>query len=313
MGLIHQAISKNVPLTQSAVQTKKKNGLLGRIVFNSPYDCLIRSFLDLLDTAQCEKGFLLFPGEDYYQVLVQKGFDFTSCVRMMPDISNLNEMCHEASSWNHFSGRDLRLFAPYFSTRERNSLDSLSLYPLHIHDQTFWLLLVQSRLSITRSPFAFSDLDMEPLQRVLKDNSALLSALSIRDVPAGYSATEQEKMSAAFSERRTALLVSVNFSRLFPDPVIIETDFTENVLYRALANRIIRQAGPASIVRKDEDYSLRILIFVAGGTDPDLYLDQMKKTLERHFGASRIARFDISSEGTCQNPDYARDYISGVH
>ena len=312
MGLIKQAISKMEPPTQSAVQIKKKNGLLGKIEFNSPYDRLVRTFLNTLEDARCEKGFLLFPGDTTYQVLVQSGFDLTTCVRMMPELSALDEMCRNDSEWNHFSGSDLKLFAPYFSSRERGSLDVLALYPLHVHGQKFWIMLAQSRLSLQRDPLDTSVLDLEKLQAVLDSNAPLLAALSIRDIPAGHSTADQTKMASAFEERRIALLVSVDFLRLFHDPAVVETDFSQNVLYRALANRIIRQAGPASIVRKNKDYSLRIIIFAAQGTDPELYIQQMKKTLERHFGASRVARIDFSCGGTCQNPEYARDFLLGA-
>lgn len=88
MGLIRNAEIKK-SYNPESIKSKKKNGLLDRIVSLSPYDTLKRLFLDVLSEAHCDKGFLLYPAGDRYQVVLENGFDLTSSTRMMPELSSL--------------------------------------------------------------------------------------------------------------------------------------------------------------------------------------------------------------------------------
>ena len=130
--------------------------------------------------------------------------------------------------------------------------------------------------------------------------------------PEEHLQTDMEKIRDSFTQQQKAISLSVTFDGLFQDLAEMETDYTATTLYRALANKIIRQAGPASIVRKTEDYSLRILIFTASCTDAELYVSQMKKNLEKLFGAARIAHVVFTIEGSCTTPEQAREYLEGL-
>lgn len=312
MGLIrHAEIKKNY--NPETVQAKKKNGLLDRIVSLSPYDNLKRLFLNVLSEAHCEKGFLLYPAGDRYQVVLENGFDLTSSVRMIPEVSTFDALCN-TSGVSRFSGSDLQLFSSFFSTRERSGLIELAVYPLPFRQNIAYIVFAQSNIAMERTPLSPESADscLRSIQQFLEQNKQLFSALSSVENPVANESGEAGKIHTAFDEKRIALGLSVSFSKAFPDRTDIETDYNKYILYRAMVNKIARQAGPASIVRKHNDYSLRILVFVASGTDSSLYCNQMKKTLEKLFGAARVAAISLVFEGLFRNPDQAKGFLDGV-
>lgn len=312
MGLIRHAEIKKSS-NPEPVQTKKKNGLLDKIVSLSPYDTLKRLFLDVLEQAHCDKGFLLYPNGERYQVVLECGFDLTSSVRMMPEISSFDALCR-SSGVTRFSGSDLQLFSSFFSTREWSGLVEIAVSPLLFPHGTAYLVFVQSNIAVERRTLSpeSSESSFLVLCQFLEENKALFSALSSVENLISNTASENGKFRAAFEENRTALGFSVSFSKAFPDHTHIETDYNEYILYRAMVNKIAKQAGPASILRKRSDYSLHILVFVTSGTDPVLYSNQMKKTLERLFGAARVAAVSLVFEGSFRNPDQAKGFLDGV-
>lgn len=312
MGLIQHAETKKYSSSEP-VKTKKKNGLLDRIVSLSPYDTLKRLFLDVLESAQCEKGFLLYPDGERYQVVLECGFDMTSSVRMMPEISSLKALCR-SSGITRFSGSDLQLFSSFFSTRERSGLVELALYPLVIQSNTVFVLFAQSNLTVERNSLSPESgvSSLQSMQQFLEGNRPLLSALSSVENQVSNTVNEAVKIHTAFEDKRIALGISVSFDKAFPDRTHIETDYNEYILYRAMMNKIARQAGPASILKKRSDYSLHILVFAATGTDPGLYCNQMTKTLEKLFGAARVAAISLVFEGSFRNPDQAKGFLDEV-
>ncbi len=312
MGLIRNAEIKK-SYNPESIKSKKKNGLLDRIVSLSPYDTLKRLFLDVLSEAHCDKGFLLYPAGDRYQVVLENGFDLTSSTRMMPELSSFDALC-STTDVIRFSGRDLQLFSSFFSTRERSGLVELAVYPLPFGQNTAYILFAQSNIAVERAPLSpeSASSSLRSMQHFLEGNKALFAALSSVDNPVSHSITEVSKIRTAFEDKRIALGLSVSFAKAFPDRAHIDTDYNEYILYRAIVNKIARQAGPASIVRKNNDYSLRILVFVASGTDSSLYCNQMNKTLEKLFGAARVAAISLVFDGSFRNPDQAKGFLDGV-
>lgn len=312
MGLIQHAEIKKTAQTDIR-QTKKKKGLLDRIVSLSPYDSLKQVFLDILEETHGEKGFFLYPNGERYQVVIEHGFDMTSSVRMIPETVSFHTLC-SSSEGCHFSGTDLHLFSSFFSTRERSGLQSLAVIPVLVRDTVTYILSAQSTLAVNRMPLS-TDVPaatIDSFKNFLEQNKSLLVALSALENPVHTASVESEKMHSAFADKRIALALSVSFNRAFPDRQRIETDYNEFALYRAIVNKIARQAGPASIIRKKADYSLRVLIFAAAGTDPDLYCNQMKKTLEKLFGAARVAAISLIFEGSFRDPDQAGIFLDGM-
>lgn len=311
MGLMNQAITIQNS-SKPAEESKKKNSLLGRIAHLSSYEQVSDSFLSFLTTACSEKGFILFPVEDRLTVVFQHGVDMTSCVRMVPEQTSFAEICQK-NDWSFFSDSELDVFTSYFSTRERASLVMIAIHPLSLEEETGYLVLVQSRLSLERN-----QIDTESVLMLIKDfelmlnkNISLLSALSVRNNLMMNSLADKAKMYSAFEERRSASLFSISFELIFPDYEKIETDFDSFTLYRAMVTMIIKQAGPASIVHKKKNYSLRMILFTASETDYDLYIHQMKKPLEKLFGHSRIKKVEIKYKGTARTSDYALDFLAG--
>lgn len=312
MGLIQHASIKKSALTEIR-QTKKKNGLLDHIVSLSPYDTLKRLFLDILEQSHSDKGFFLYPNGERYQVVLGYGFDMTSSVRMMPETLSFDTLCSSRDG-SHFTGSDLNMFSSFFSTRERSGLVAIDLFPVQVQDTLAYILCAQSTLAIQRVPITPMPAApaIKSFQNFLEGNKSLLATLSALDNPVHTTNAELIKMNSAFSDKRVALGISVSFSRAFPDRERIETDYNEFALYRAIVNKIARQAGPASIIRKKADYSVRILVFAASGTDPVLYCNQMKKTMEKLFGAARVAALSLIFEGSFRNTDQAGMFLDGM-
>ena len=296
MGLLEQAKTVS-PMTQrSVVSAKKKSSLLLKICTSNSYDRLVFGFRSFLSAIPCERGGILFPSIDnMYCMLVGTGFDLTTIHRFCPDIQSLDREIEKDNSWNTFTDSRLSFFRPFFSSRENDSLISISLYPIQTANQTWYILLVQSMLDIERGQIDLLH-DIPPVTdfiAVVKENLQLIEILTQNETIQHSSESEMCKLKSELDTGKTATIIQVDFSLLFTDEDSLYTENDKLCLYNAILHELVRKVGPSTIVRLRRQRNVIIVLFSAIALDTSLYFYQLKSSLEELFGTYRIAKLSF--------------------
>lgn len=310
MGLIQQArLVKDPP---SVSLPKKKTGLLDRVQFSSPYDSMLSRFRDFLAVNGYERGGILYPVDEGLPVLLMNtGMDLTTAHRFSPDISSIVTPDGERV-WHEFSSNGLEQFSSCFSSRELDSLVSISVYPVCVRDGFDALIvLVDSLLDGSREKKTLASRDEETanLASAIRESRPVLTCLSrVNEIKLTFESI-QDRIRSSLESGKKANLVRVSLERVFESPETIATDTDKLELYTAFARQISRQAGSLNIVRTTSAFSLAIVLFSSMPIDIDLYFHQILKPLESIFGVRRISGISIESAGISSEAGIISEYL----
>lgn len=285
----------------SAPFEKKKTGLLDRVQNSSPYDVMLSAFKNFLAVTGYERGGILYPTEEGSSALLLcAGMDLTTAHRFSPDIPSILDPS-SARAWREFSGSDLEVLTSCFSSRELDSLVSVSAYPVRVREGTDALIvLADSRLDASRekASLALKTDDTERLAETVLESRPLLTCLSrVNRVKLTYESI-RDRIRCSLESGKKANLVTVSLARAFDSPESIATDAEKLELFTAFAQQIGRQAGTSNIVRTTSSFSIAVVIFSSGPLDVDLYFHQIIKPLESLFGVRRVSGITVENAGS---------------
>lgn len=243
--------------------------------------------------------------------LLSTGLDLTTARRFSSDGATLSDVSR-GNAWREFSQASLDPFLACFSSRERDSLVSLWVYPVALNGGiTAHVILVDSRLDVNRSKKTPSTLRSatERIIDAIRENKAVLSCLSRVSQPKMTSESIQDRIRCSIEAGKTANLVSVSMERVFSSSESIATDSEKNELFTAFARQIGRQAGSSNIVRTTSSFSLAVVLFSSAPLDIDLYFRQILKPLEPVFGVGRVSGIAVKSAGAETDPVKISKYL----
>lgn len=312
MGLIDQATRHSH--TERPADSKKKTGLLNRIRESSEFDALVSGFERFLQNNKVEKAILLTPANDGFLVPVLcENFDLTTCRRFIPSAMDFVRLIPEDRAYT-FSGPDMVPFDPFFSSHERTSLDSIHIFPRRPDNERCYLVVVESRLNFVRIPVDPIIISKEALEldRVLLDKAAVVSALSVSKPLNRNKEVNLARIESAVADGKNAALITLSFTKLFNDPLMLETDERLMSIYHAIIHRVARQCGENNIVQVNPDLEVRLVVFTSSTADTDLYVRQMMRPMERLFGSFRISRVETKFHGSVSSTRQILEFMAGV-
>jgi len=312
MGLIDQA-RRHSSTAPSLADSKKKSGLLNRIHESSDFDVFVSGFSRLREDTGAEKAIMLMPTEDDVLVPVLcESLDLTTCRRFVPLQADFLKIMPEDRSYAFFNDA-LQAFHPYFSSRERESLDRILVFPRVIRNSRCYLVVIESRLNIerTRLDEDFIHLRFGEFAAALVDKSAVLSALAVSKPLNRRREVDLARIESAIADGKRASLITLSFKKLFNDPLKLETDDRLMSVYHAIIHRISRQCGDNNIVRVNSGLDARLVIFTSSPADSELYIRQMMKPMERLFGTFRISRIKTEFRDSVTEKGMILEFMAG--
>ena len=312
MGLIDQA-KRHSSANVSLAEAKKKTGLLNRIHDSSDFDVLVSGFSGLCADIGAEKAVLLMPTDDEILVPVLcESLDLTTSRRFIPSPGDLLKIMPEDRAYD-FSGENLQFFHPYFSSRERNSLDRVLVFPRTFGNSRCFLVIIESRLTIERTHVDeyLAEARFEKCSELLSEKAAVISALSVSKQLNRKREIDLARIESALADGKTASLITLSFRKLFSDALKLETDERLMSIYHAIIHRISRQCGDNNIVRVDSDQIVRLVVFTSSPADGELYIRQMMKPMERLFGSFRISRIETRFHDRATEKGTILEFLAG--
>ncbi len=312
MGLIDQA-RRHGSTAVSLADSKKKTGLLNRIHESSDFDVLVSGFSRLREETGAEKAILLMPTEDDVLVPVLcESIDLTTCRRFVPLQSDFLKIMPEDRQYA-FIDEALQKFHPYFSSRERESLDRILVFPRFIRNSRCYLVVIESRLSINRARLDDDCIHLRfgEFAAAMGDKSAVLSALAVSKPLNRRREVDLARIESAIADGKRASLITLSFKKLFNDPLKLETDDRLMSVYHAIIHRISRQCGDNNIVRVNPGLDARLVVFTSSPADSELYIRQMMKPMERLFGTFRISRIETEFRDSVADKGMILEFMAG--
>lgn len=312
MGLIDQA-KRHSSTNVSLAEAKKKTGLLNRIHESSDFDVLVSGFSRLCADIGAEKAVLLMPTEEDLLVPVLcEALDLTTSRRFVPSPSDFLKIIPEDRFYD-FSREDLQFFHSYFSSRERNSLDRILVFPRPFGNSRCFLVIIESRLNIERTNVDeyLADAKFDEFAGILTEKAAVISALSVSKPLNRRREVDLARIESAIADGKTASLIILSFKKLFNDALKLETDERLMSIYHAIIHRISRQCGDNNIVHVGSDQIVRLVIFTSSPADSELYIQQMMKPMERLFGAFRVSRIETQFHDRATTKGTILEFLAG--
>lgn len=311
MGLIHRAaVALNG--NGSTAPKEKKTGLLERIQGAGAYASLVQELSNWLELQGLDRGGLLCsPTGDNFTMACSIGFDLTTANRFVDCPSTLLGLA-EDSCVSLLSGKDLLSLHSFFSSREASGLKKIRVERLSDFQVPFLALFsVESNLSIRRDSTDRGPIDETNRQRIisaLKSSSSVISLLV--PGPVTDMGSQREKIRGHLSAGMKAELVSFSFKSL-GTPEELACDPRKSEMYRAIVSRIKKKAGNANVVRRREDFSLRVALFSSYPVDTRMYVRQMFAPLEKAFGPGVVAGISVENRGTSESLQDILEFIDG--
>lgn len=297
MGLYSQVLNRNTT-SERPVEHKKKTGLLSRIKRSSDYDSLILDLSEFTRETGCERFALLClpPLSDRYCSVYSQGFDVTTIRRMIPTQTEIDGVIKKNGIWVSVLPPLLSSFFPWFSSRERDSLESLALYSCICNDVRMCLVAASSRLSVTRLPLQLELItqESEVLIERLEAYTTIISALAQQGPINQDKEVLLSRIHASLEDGKIANLFSLSFSNLFDSLEPIESDERSFTLYLAMIHRLKHLVGPANCMYTGQDKKVRIVVFSSKQLDHRMYLPQIMDPMESLFAKHRLSSVTLS-------------------
>lgn len=311
MGLIHRAA---VALNGNGSTTpeKKKTGLLERIQGANAYAALVQELSFWLELQGLDRGGLLCsPSGESFTLACSIGFDLTTANRFIDCPSSLLGLTADCGS-SLLSGKDLLSLHSFFSSREASGLKKIRIERLSEFQSPFLALLsVESSLSMRRDSLEQGSLKELEQRRILSALHASSSVISLL-VPGPVTdlGSQRDKVRGHLSSGMKAELLSFSFRNL-GTPEELACDPRKSEMYRAIVSRIKKKAGNANVVRRLEDFSLRVALFSSYPVDTRMYVRQMFAPLEKAFGPGVVAGISVENRGVSDSLQDILGFIDG--
>lgn len=310
MGLIDQAArQKNSP---KALSTIKGKGLLGKIRGSSSFDTLIDACSQYVSDIAAERFLLLLPSEDRLIVAAQLSLDLTTYRRFTPTSVFFSSQFQDAS-WYTLRGECLEPFYSLFSSRERDSLTALYVRPAQFDDKRIYIVIVESTLDVRRKTIdtGFAESIFEGFLSTIREQGKVLESLSQSGQVNRDQSVIDARIDSALSDGKVGSLVSLDFSSLFGEVQLLESNPTSLSVYHAIVYRMIKQAGPTNVVNVSPNMKANLALFFSSKTDPAAYVKMMMKPLESLFGTHRVSKITALYCGSSSNKAAIRAFLRG--
>ncbi len=311
MGLIDQA-ARQKKNTVQALPPSKGKGLLEKIRRSSSYDTVMGACSRFVSGIAAERFLLLAPHDDRLAVATQLSLDLTTYRRFTPSSVFFSSQFPE-TSWYTLRGECLEPFFSFFSSRERDSLTAVYVRPAQVDDRRIYLVVIESLLDVRRKTIDTDQAEelVAELLSVLRENSKIIEALSQSGQINRDKAAIEARIDAALSDGKVCSLVSLDFSGLFSEARLLESDPASLSEYHAIINRIIRQSGPTNIVNISTDMMAHMALFLSSKADAAVFVRMLMKPLEALFGAHRISKIKCVRGGETNDKGAIRAYLRG--
>lgn len=312
MGLISRAsvsLTRQVPLGSE----KKKTGLLDRVKNASLYDSLRSGLTECLKAYGIDFGGLLCssPSGDWF-LLCPVGFDLTTVRRFIVSESTMHDVLSLNETRQTLSGKDIKPFLGFFSSKEADALKAIHLIRLTTFEPKICLLMVESDLSSKRSAVTHPLKDTEQaeeLRTIANDSRKVVSLLLPGARPDHGSMREKAKSLLTAGMKAELLTLSLEKALGNQDSIATNPEISE--IFQAILSRIKKKAGNSNLVCVREDFTLRVVLFSSNSIDPEMYVRQLFSPLERVFGIPRIAAIAIEYRGQSDSLQEILSFANG--
>ena len=310
MGLIDQAVRQKSG--QKALPSGGGKGLLGRIRGSSSFDGLVDACSSFVSRIEAERFLLLAPSDDQLIVAAQLSFDLTTYRRFSPPSVFFSSQFQD-TTWYTLRGECLEPFFAYFSSKERDSLTGLFVRPVQIDDKRVYVVIAESTLDVRRKSVdtARAESHLEALLEAIRAHGKLIESVSLSGQINKDPAVIDARIDSALSDGKTGSLVCLDFSGMYGEARLLESDPASLSLYHAIVHRIVKQAGPTNIVHLSCDMKANLVLFFSSRTDPAVYVKMMMKPLESLFGTHRISKISASYRGVTTEKGAIRAFLRG--
>lgn len=302
MGLIQKANRIQVhsePLSpRDSVSTK---GLLRKISDSSlpPYDRFLSAIEDFFKEIRIEKGGLLVQNDEKNAVLLYpRNLDLTSIRRCTIPIDITSQF--KTDGWTNLDSTHLDILYPFFSSHERDSLLTVHFHPFNVStSKRAWILCVRSLLDNHSADFdpAQAESALSKFQHIVPEYTSLFDFFLPYHTINQSTQSVKDKTRAALDSGKSAHLVTIDLSRLFPNADKILTDPETSALHTAIVQRISKKAGFNNITLCDDNCNVKLAVFTSQTMDIQFYCKQILHPLENVFGSKRINAISIIPAG----------------
>ncbi|CEM60675.1 hypothetical protein DWQ65_12800 [Treponema phagedenis] len=278
---------------------------------NSLYGELERKFAELRDAIGIERAGFLYPDEKKtFALHFAFGLDITTLHRMVIPFNTIKNVLPQ-NNWICIEGANLEALRVYFSSHEFASLKRLYLYPIKIQNISLYIIFFDSLLNVAGKNFQ-PEKAATLIKNFLPSLKKAFSVIKITKLIYPFQKGQRlikERIDAAIMAENTANLFTLNTSAVFPNIIRLHGDISKLRLYYALINRLMVLVGTSNLFLFESDLQMQIVIFSVSPIDAELYITQLRQSVQEIFGLSVAEKLLIASKGNSKDSEEVLKFL----